>query len=101
TGANVSARTIKKSFMHSAGSKRTRPPLPGCRNTDGRTAREIRRFVDAAAALVFRHLRERAERPAPIDLAVARMGREDRGRRLSLLAPLLERCPSVKTLPPF
>src|SRR5437879_1457939 len=58
---------------------------------DRLAAREIRGIIDAAASLVLRDLRERAERPAAIDLAVGGVRRGDRCRRLALLAPLLER----------
>src|SRR5436853_640226 len=76
----------------SAGRKRRTNALLSALNIAPRTsAHEIRRVVDAAAALVLRHLRERAERAAAIDLAIGRVRGEDRRRRLALLAPLLER----------
>src|SRR5258705_4133411 len=57
----------------------------------GRDADEVLGVVDAARSLVARDLWIRAERTAAIDLAGGRVRRQDRGGRLALLAPLLER----------
>ena len=65
-------------------------------------AEETVRLVDAASALVSRHLRVRAERTRPIDLAAGRqVRRDDLGGRLALFAPLLERVQRVEGVGAF
>src|SRR5258706_13347993 len=55
------------------------------------SANKVSSVLDASRPLILRDLRERAQRPAAIDLAVGRMRRQDGGRRLAVLAPSLER----------
>src|SRR5262245_30529222 len=75
--------------------------LVGCRNIGFLSTVKVVRLVDAAGSLVHRHLRIGTERTRAVHFAAGRMRGEDRGRRLPLLAPLLERAQRVKDVRPF
>src|SRR5215475_3823246 len=59
-------------------------------------AHEARRIVAVAGPGVHRDLRERTQRPCPIDDAAGRMRRENPVGRPPMLDPLFERCEHVE-----
>src|SRR5688572_3888055 len=79
---------VVHSGQSAVGSRQCDPPTTG----DLRTlAGEILGLVNAARALVARHLRIGAERPRTRDSSVHNLRRQNLVRRLRVLAPLLER----------
>jgi hypothetical protein len=62
----------------------------------GQSAREVRRLVDTACAVVARDLRVGAEGPRAIDLALGAVCSDDTGRSFSLLDPPLNEADLVE-----
>jgi len=62
---------------------------------------KIRRFVDAASALVRGDLRIRTERASPIDLTCSFVGSDDLLRSFALLNPLFNRVDLVECIRPL